>query len=104
MGCFDYVTYTCKCPNCNADVSGFQTKDCECIFATKEISDVLNFYSSCSNCNEWIEFNRIRGFKVSENMISTVQTFFKTLSESMNNIGDVETLKNNINQQLQDKN
>jgi len=103
MGCFDYVNYTCKCPKCGVDVSGFQTKDCESIFETKEISDILNFYTSCNQCNEWIEFNRIEHFKVAENFKTGMQDLFEKLKVSINSIGDIETLKSNILQQIEDK-
>jgi hypothetical protein len=103
MGCFDYVNYTCKCPKCGADVSGFQSKDGGCVFETKEMSDVLNFYTSCDQCSEWIEFNRIQNFKVSENFKAGMQDMFNKLKVSINSIGNIEALKSDILKQIEDK-
>lgn len=59
MGMFDYVNYECECPECGGKVSGFQSKDGECLMDTLETKDVSNFYSSCDECGGWIEFERI---------------------------------------------
>ena len=56
MGMYDNVTYECACPVCNAQVSGFQSKDKGCRLEVFEPRQVSNFYSSCDKCGCWIEF------------------------------------------------
>jgi hypothetical protein len=53
---FDYVNFECVCPVCKSNVSGFQTKDSDCLLETVEPSAVRHFYSSCSKCGCWINF------------------------------------------------
>ena len=55
MGMFDYVDYTCKCPKCGAEVTGFQTKSGECTLSTISPEKAGYFYSSCEECDAWIE-------------------------------------------------
>lgn len=57
MGMFDYVNYTCPCPNCGTPLSGFQSKSGPCLLLTLEPKDVRNLYTSCRNCNHWIEYH-----------------------------------------------
>jgi len=59
MGMFDYVNYSCKCPNCNHTMEDFQTKDMECDLIVVEIENVDNFYDFCSECDCRVEFCRI---------------------------------------------
>jgi hypothetical protein len=61
MGMFDHVNFKTKCPNCSADVSGFQTKDSKCLMQEVEPWTVRNFYTSCSECNTWIEYTNKNG-------------------------------------------
>lgn len=63
MGMFDCIDFKIKCPTCGKMVEGFQSKDNDCSLDLLQISDVNNFYSSCDNCETWIEFNHIRGHK-----------------------------------------
>lgn len=57
MGMFDYIKLEIKCPICEKKVSGFQSKDGTCLMNELEFWEVNNFYSSCSYCSSWIEFN-----------------------------------------------
>jgi len=56
MGMFDNVDYKCDCPKCGSSVSGFQSKDGDCVLETIKPGSVYNFYSSCNNCGVWIDF------------------------------------------------
>lgn len=56
MGMFDWVDFETKCPICGEKVTGFQSQDGECSFATLKVTDVRSFYSSCDACDTWIEF------------------------------------------------
>ena len=75
MGMFDYVDTEgpVKCPKCDADVEGFQTKSTECTMSTVHWSETSNFYSLCA-CGHWVEFTRKRertrfkGFTLKENL------------------------------------
>lgn len=58
MGMFDYVNLRIKCPKCATFIRDFQSKDGSCLMNTLEIEEVDNFYSSCPNCDAWIEFQR----------------------------------------------
>lgn len=57
MGMFDYINFSCKCPNCGNDVTGFQSKDGNCMCEIIEPITVSNFYSKCDDCDFWIEFH-----------------------------------------------
>jgi len=56
MGLFDHVNFETECPVCSHKVTGFQTKDSICCLETVEPWTVRNFYSSCPNCDTWIEY------------------------------------------------
>ena len=56
---YDNVDHECICPVCKSKVSGFQSKDGDCVLDALKVSQVANFYSSCHKCGCWIEFNRI---------------------------------------------
>lgn len=56
MGMYDDIKYEMDCPKCGAKVTGFQSKDGPCCFATLEFWEVDNFYSHCGECGTWIEF------------------------------------------------
>lgn len=60
MGMFDHVHFEMNCPKCGAPVKGFQSKDYICNLETIEPDALQNFYSSCRECNAWIEFSRPR--------------------------------------------
>ena len=68
MGMFDYVNYECICPVCKSKVSGFQTKDGDCVLDTLQPTSVLHFYSSCDKCGCWIDFKA----KPATNFVRTV--------------------------------
>lgn len=56
MGMFDYVDYEMPCPKCGALLKEFQSKDAGCWLEIVKLSEVSNFYTSCRNCGEWVEF------------------------------------------------
>lgn len=58
MGMFDYVEFQTKCPTCGEILTGFQSKDGECIMTTIPYWEVDHFYTSCWNCRTWVEFRR----------------------------------------------
>ena len=60
MGMFDFVDVVVRCPKCNTEVKGFQSKDGPCEMLTIPLDGVDNLYSRCSNpeCDLWLEFNR----------------------------------------------
>jgi len=56
MGMFDYVDYECDCPKCGKQLKDFQSKSGICMLETLKPEEVRNFYTSCLNCNTWVEF------------------------------------------------
>ena len=59
MGMFDYISdFEIKCPKCGQMVTGFQSKDGECLLRNISYKDVDNFHSFCSNCGLWLNINR----------------------------------------------
>jgi len=59
MGMFDNVsTPEIKCPKCDHIVTGFQSKDLDCLLDTVDFKQVDNFYCGCGNCGHWLSFNR----------------------------------------------
>ena len=61
MGMFDYITVDkqVNCPDCGAEVDGFQSKNGPCCLETLPHTEVDNFYASCPECTEWIEFFKV---------------------------------------------
>ena len=59
MGMFDYVDYECPCPDCEAPVTDFQSKDGDCTLSLIPPDTVSNFYGSCSVCGIWVEIDVI---------------------------------------------
>jgi len=57
MGMFDWVNFKASCPNCGTEVTGWQTKSTGCSMATVTPAEAGNWYSSCSKCGLWIEYN-----------------------------------------------
>lgn len=55
MGMFDWVDFEIDCPKCGEKVTGFQTKDTECVLKTVKPSQIRDFYSICDNCQIWIQ-------------------------------------------------
>lgn len=58
MGMFDYVNVKMDCPKCGNSISGFQTKDSECLCELVSAANIGNFYASCDKCKAWVEFYR----------------------------------------------
>jgi len=57
MGMYDHVNFETTCPQCGGKVTDFQTKDGPRMLSNMEIWEVNNFYSSCTKCKIWIEYN-----------------------------------------------
>jgi len=60
MGMFDYVNVEIPCPYCGNLNDDYQSKDAGCTLETVDVTEVVNFYSSCNGCGKWVEF--VRGF------------------------------------------
>lgn len=66
MGMFDYVEITSRvlpCGQCGAPLSGFQTKDGECLLLHLEEQDldtarICDFHTICETCNTFNTFSR----------------------------------------------
>src|SRR5687767_491212 len=58
MGMFDWVNFKMPCPECGAEMTGFQTKDTDCSMAEVEPDATNNFYSGCEHCGAWVEISR----------------------------------------------
>ena len=50
MGMYDEIDYECTCPVCKEKVTGFQSKDGDCLLDTLSPKQVDNFYSNCRKC------------------------------------------------------
>jgi len=59
MGMFDWVSYEDDCPCCGNKLSGFQTKDLTRSCSEVRLEKVNNWYTSCSECNTWVEYFRL---------------------------------------------
>ena len=59
MGMYNKVNYEGVCPVCHGKLCDFQTKDGDLCCSIVEPVSVSNFYTSCSKCNAWAEFNKI---------------------------------------------
>lgn len=57
MGMFDWVKFEMSCPVCGSKISDFQSKSGERVLENVEFWEVDNFYSSCDNCDTWVEFD-----------------------------------------------
>ena len=58
MGMFDHVDFDMDCPRCGELVNTFQTKYGGCTLDVVSPGSVLNFYTSCEGCGQWIEFTK----------------------------------------------
>lgn len=58
MGLFDYVNVSMPCPECGTMLPEFQSKDRVCQMETVEPDALMNFYTNCQQCKEWIQFAR----------------------------------------------
>lgn len=60
MGMFDRIDTggPVPCPECGADVTGFQSKDGDCLMHTLHWTTVSVFYASCDKCGRWVEYRR----------------------------------------------
>jgi len=60
MGMFDYVNFKVECPKCGWPVEGFQSKDGKCELETVEPETVEEFYSTCKQCDQWIQYEVVK--------------------------------------------
>jgi hypothetical protein len=51
---FDHVDFKAKCPRCNEEVTGFQSKHGPCMLELLWPHEADNFYSSCKKCGAWV--------------------------------------------------
>jgi uncharacterized protein (DUF983 family) len=56
MGMFDLVEFDAVCDKCGNTLSDFQSKDGPCFMTTLHPREVKRFYTTCSNCNTWHEW------------------------------------------------
>lgn len=56
MGMFDWINIKIPCPKCGKEITGFQSKDGDCLLACLEFWQVDNFYSYCDHCKATIDF------------------------------------------------
>lgn len=56
MGMFDWIRFEDACPNCDAKLECFQSKDGYCVSESVKPHKVNTFYTSCHSCNAWIEY------------------------------------------------
>lgn len=62
MGMFDSIVPSeehVPCPKCGAHLSGFQSKDGPCELKELKPYEVDNFYTGCSECGTWVEFDKV---------------------------------------------
>jgi uncharacterized protein (UPF0212 family) len=57
MGMYDEIKFKTNCPNCNAEVNSFQSKDGACNLEKLNYCEVDRFYTICKNCEAWIEYS-----------------------------------------------
>jgi len=59
MGMFDWVNVPeeVRCLECGAVISGWQTKDTDCLLETVQLNQVWRFYTICK-CGAWTEYVR----------------------------------------------
>lgn len=63
MGMFDNIDVppeACKCPQCGAELTDWQSKDGPCTLTLLPFYAVDNFYTSCDSCNMWVDYNYTR--------------------------------------------
>ena len=56
---FDYVKYKAPCKKCGHVLTGWQSKDGECLMNEVEPKDVRRFYDNCPKCKTWNEYKVI---------------------------------------------
>ena len=59
MGMFDWIKVEPEqfCRECEAPLSGWQSKDGDCILETLNYWEVDCFYTCCDECHAWHEFS-----------------------------------------------
>lgn len=60
MGMFDYVNVAAiPCSKCGRPLSGFQSKDGDCMLDVIDPQFVASFYTICDHCGEFVTYARI---------------------------------------------
>ena len=57
MGMFDSIELKMPCPECGAEIDGFQSKDGDCVLATLQPYETQYCYSGCDKCGAWVELS-----------------------------------------------
>lgn len=55
MGMYDSVDFSMVCPICSETITGFQTKDRDCLLDTVSPVGLDRFYAQCFGCKSWVE-------------------------------------------------
>ena len=78
MGMFDWVKFKTRCPECGSEITGFQSKDGECILDCIEFWQVGYFYSSCDQCNTIVRYTLKKD--VRDKIISEIEKIRRSLT------------------------
>ena len=54
MGMYDHVDFEVKCPHCEHQVTGFQTKSGDNVLECISPVGLDEFYSECDHCKTWL--------------------------------------------------
>jgi len=60
MGMFDWVNHKANCTECGEALDNFQSKDGPCDSQLLEVSEVNVFYTACTACETWYNFQVLR--------------------------------------------
>jgi len=78
MGMFDWINFKIPCPKCGREISGFQSKDGDCLLRCLEFWQVDNFYSYCEHCEAMIEYTLNE--KTKEKIKETIENMRKVFT------------------------
>jgi len=77
---FDWIIFEMKCPKCKTKMDSFQSKSGGCSMEHLEFWEVTNFYSGCSKCTTWVEFDIARSPRPNRKL--TMRDYKKTIKIS----------------------
>lgn len=60
MGMFDHVRHEEPCPTCGEPLTGWQSKDGDCLLEEVEPLDCVEFYTICWKCDLFVERSQKR--------------------------------------------
>ena len=110
MGMFDLIKLKTKCPECGSEISGFQSKDGDCMLDCLEFWQVNNFYSSCDHCNTMVNYSlnkdkrdktRVEMEKIRVEMEKIRRSL--TIDDYDVEFGDAATLAKRVKERLEDR-